>query len=154
MKKEVDCQRLCDDVTVSAEQAQFINARIRENYAVNWLVDGLPAGHVRSGREPDTEVYSIGFPLGQEDDADTPSLNNHYEIAIDYHHNLQKDMLRVVGIVVLPMRYVLSPQPPLRRLTCKEPFFFHRVMAWSYGFSLQIDHSWIGMSREREQPGS
>ncbi|KAF9354705.1 hypothetical protein BGX26_007468 [Mortierella sp. AD094] len=107
MKEARNCERLCPPQTVSKEQAQFINARIRENYAINWLVDGLPAGHVRPGREPGTEVYSIGFPLGQHDGGNkptmTPSLNNHYEIEIDYHHNVQKDTLRVVGIVVQPM---------------------------------------------------
>ncbi|KAI7819718.1 hypothetical protein BC939DRAFT_531095 [Gamsiella multidivaricata] len=102
MNTRVTCKQLCS-VDVSPEQAQFINARIRENYAVNWLVDGLPAGHVRPGRELNTEVYSIGFPLGEEDGMATPKLNNHYEIAIDYHHNIQKDTLRVVGIVVQPM---------------------------------------------------
>ncbi|KAG0000480.1 hypothetical protein BGZ80_004530 [Entomortierella chlamydospora] len=105
MTVTLDCARLCTQ-TVSKDQAQFINARIRENYAINWLVDGLPAGHVRPGREPDTEVYSIGFPLGQHDGGQaktTPSLNNHYEIEIDYHHNVQKESLRVVGIVVRPM---------------------------------------------------
>jgi hypothetical protein len=27
-----------------AEDAVFVNERIRERYAVNWLIDGLPAG--------------------------------------------------------------------------------------------------------------
>ncbi|KAF9199110.1 hypothetical protein BGZ49_010815 [Haplosporangium sp. Z 27] len=101
----VNCARLCPPKEVTPEQAQFINARIRENYAINWLVDGLPAGHVRAGRDPNTVVYSIGFPLGSHEGgkAAIPSLNNHYEIEIDYHHNTQKDTLRVVGIVVQPM---------------------------------------------------
>ncbi|KAI1319613.1 hypothetical protein EDD11_003606 [Mortierella claussenii] len=102
MNVKVDCQKLCDK-KLTPEQSQFINARIQENYAVNWLVDGLPAGHVRPGREPNVEVYSIGFPLGEDYEGRTaPQLHNHYEILIDYHHNLQKDTLRVVGIVVQP----------------------------------------------------
>ncbi|KAG0330285.1 hypothetical protein BGZ99_006017 [Dissophora globulifera] len=102
MKTDVDCKQLCA-ISVPAEKAQFINARIRENYAINWLVDGLPAGHERPGREPNTVIYSIGFPLGEEDGMPSPRLNNHYEITIDYHHNTVKDTLRVVGIVVQPM---------------------------------------------------
>jgi hypothetical protein len=27
-----------------AEDAVFVNERIRDRYAVNWLIDGLPAG--------------------------------------------------------------------------------------------------------------
>lgn len=91
-------------VDVTADQAKFINARIHENYVVNWLVDGLPVGHARVGKDPNTMVYSIGFPLGVVDGKATPKLNNHYSIEVDFHHNLQKDTLRVVGIVVKPYR--------------------------------------------------
>ncbi|KAF9578543.1 hypothetical protein BGW38_005602 [Lunasporangiospora selenospora] len=103
MRTPMVCKKLCT-AAVSPEQAQFINARIRENYAVNWLVDGLPVGHVRPGREPNMDVYSIGFPLGSNDENKAlPMLHNHYAITVDYHHNLQKDTLRVVGITVRPM---------------------------------------------------
>ncbi|KAF9434223.1 hypothetical protein BGZ76_008362 [Entomortierella beljakovae] len=103
MAAKVECTRLCDR-TVTGKQAEFINARIKENYAINWLVDGLPAGHVRPGREPNTEIFTIGFPLGQQESKNGPvALNNHYEISIDYHHNVQKNSLRVVGIVVQPL---------------------------------------------------
>ncbi|KAG0317817.1 hypothetical protein BGZ99_006087 [Dissophora globulifera] len=97
------CEKLCD-VDISGEEAKFINNRIRENYAINWLIDGLPVGHVRQGAGKDQEklMYSIGFPLGVDDGKDNPKLNNHYEITIDYHHNKQKDTLRVVGVTVEP----------------------------------------------------
>ncbi|KAF9410192.1 hypothetical protein BGZ94_001728 [Podila epigama] len=96
----IQCQQLCN-VDVKSDNAQFINARIHENYAVNWLVDGLPVGHVRTGKDPSTKIYSIGFPLGV-DEGKVAKLNNHYEITVDYHKNLQKDTLRVVGITVKP----------------------------------------------------
>lgn len=106
MTEAVSCKQLCV-APVTKDQAKFINARIRENYNINWLVDGLPAGHVRAGREANTEVYSIGFPLGSDVEArKVPKLHNHYEISIDYHHNEVRDSLRVVGIVVRPVRYV------------------------------------------------
>ncbi|KAG0026739.1 hypothetical protein BGZ81_006125 [Podila clonocystis] len=101
MLQPKDCEKLCS-VDVTADQAKFINARIHENYVVNWLVDGLPVGHARMGREPNTWIYSIGFPLGVLDGKATPKLNTHYAIEVDYHHNLQKDTLRVVGIIVKP----------------------------------------------------
>ncbi|KAG0348665.1 hypothetical protein BGZ54_004560, partial [Gamsiella multidivaricata] len=64
MKQPKLCEKLCD-TEVGTEQAKFINNRIRENYVVNWLIDGLPAGFVHSGtgRDQDKEFYSIGFPL-------------------------------------------------------------------------------------------
>jgi transmembrane 9 superfamily protein 2/4 len=99
------CARLCQR-EVTAVQAQFINARIKENYVVNWLIDGLPVGHLRHSKSnnQDKQLYTIGFPLGVDDGRENPWFNNHYEIEIEYHHNLQKDKLRVVGITVNPIR--------------------------------------------------
>ncbi|KAF9142647.1 hypothetical protein BG015_000715 [Linnemannia schmuckeri] len=104
MRGPEKCKILCQrDVT--AVQAQFINARIKENYVINWLIDGLPVGHLRGARSKDQEkqLYSIGFPLGVDAGREEPWFNNHYDIEIDYHHNLQKDTLRVVGITVDPI---------------------------------------------------
>jgi transmembrane 9 superfamily protein 2/4 len=41
------CKTLCDPVTIPAEDAKFINERIKEDYALNWLVDGLPAAEMK-----------------------------------------------------------------------------------------------------------
>ncbi|KAF9958133.1 hypothetical protein BGZ65_001651 [Modicella reniformis] len=103
MLQPKECEKLCD-VEVGPEQAKFINDRIRENYVVNWLIDGLPAGHVRQVPENDQyrELYSIGFPLGVDESKIDPKLNNHYEILIEYHRNKQKNSLRVVGVTVKP----------------------------------------------------
>ncbi|KAF9538356.1 hypothetical protein EC957_006894 [Mortierella hygrophila] len=106
MRAPDKCRELCKR-EVTAAQAQFINARIKENYVINWLIDGLPVGHLRGARSKDQEkqLYSIGFPLGVVVDGgkEAPWFNNHYDIEIDYHHNLQKDTLRVVGITVDPI---------------------------------------------------
>ncbi|KAF9133198.1 hypothetical protein BGW39_010309 [Mortierella sp. 14UC] len=103
MRGPAKCNILCER-EVSPVQAQFINARIKENYVINWLIDGLPVGHLRGARSKDQEkqLYSIGFPLGVDLVGENPWFNNHYEIEIEYHHNLQKDKLRVVGITVDP----------------------------------------------------
>src|SRR5689334_8349135 len=105
MRGPAKCNILCER-EVSPVQAQFINARIKENYVINWLIDGLPVGHLRGARSKDQEkqLYSIGFPLGVDPVRENPWFNNHYEIEIEYHHNLQKDKLRVVGITVDPFR--------------------------------------------------
>lgn len=103
MEKVVDCRELCKK-TVQKDQAAFINARIKENYMVNWLVDGLPVGNVIP-RENGVDEYTIGFPLGQDQGTGEPILNNHYDIRIDYHHNQDKKSYRVVGIEVVAERY-------------------------------------------------
>ncbi|KAF9570378.1 hypothetical protein EC968_001879 [Mortierella alpina] len=98
------CVKVCE-AEVSAEQAKFINNRIRENYVINWLIDGLPVSHEReapAGVDQGKKLYSIGFPLGSDAKATTPKLHNHYEIKIDYHNNELKQKLRVVGITVEP----------------------------------------------------
>jgi len=102
MLEPVTCKILCPK-TVTKDQAAFINARIKENYMVNWLVDGLPVGYSVLVKPPAKE-YTIGFPLGNYE-GESVSLNNHYSILINYHHNTDKDVLRVVGIEVQPDRY-------------------------------------------------
>ncbi|KAG0274763.1 hypothetical protein BGZ95_009488 [Linnemannia exigua] len=97
------CRLLCTH-DVTPVQAQFINARIKENYVMNWLIDGLPVGHLRGARrEQEKQSYLIGFPLGVDVREDAPWFNNHYDIEIEYHRNVQKDTLRVVGVTVDPI---------------------------------------------------
>ncbi|KAF9158573.1 hypothetical protein DFQ26_007464 [Actinomortierella ambigua] len=91
---------------VPGKDALFINDRIRENYAINWLVDGLPAAHARRGSDGQT-IYSMGFPLGSMDGG-KPRLNNHYEITMSYHYNQKLEVYRIVGITVIP-RSIAKP---------------------------------------------
>ncbi|KAG0240344.1 hypothetical protein BGW41_007057 [Actinomortierella wolfii] len=102
----IDCKQLCTS-KVPAKDAEFINERIRENYAINWLADGLPAAHVRrgNGNQP---IYSMGFPLGFVDAAGRPHLNNHYDINMAYHYNERLGKYRIVGITVIP-RSIAKP---------------------------------------------
>lgn len=66
------------------EDAKFINDRIREDYALNWLVDGLPAAEMKSDRNTHEVFYDMGFNLGEDEGefAETPALNNHYDIVL------------------------------------------------------------------------
>jgi transmembrane 9 superfamily member 2/4 len=98
------CQFLCKS-TVPAEDAKFINQRIRENYAINWLIDGLPAASKKTDAKTHTPFYSIGFELGDPTvTSPEPPLNNHYDITIQYHPQ-DKGKYRVVGVIVKPFRY-------------------------------------------------
>lgn len=98
MKQNVSCKVVCS-VTVPPEDAKFINARINEYYALNWLVDGLPAA--MQIRDDKAVYFSIGFDLGQVIDG-KPYLNNLYELHVQYYE--QNDKHWVVGVYVVPQR--------------------------------------------------
>ncbi|KAI8914787.1 hypothetical protein DFJ77DRAFT_463360 [Powellomyces hirtus] len=102
MKQPVQCKALCGERTYSPEDASFVNQRIRERYRLNWEVDGLPAA-MQSLDDATQEVYNeIGFLLGDDNKQDEViSLNNHYDITIEYHTNDEQNF-RVVGVIVNP----------------------------------------------------
>lgn len=90
------CQTLCT-TSIPADDATFINQRIREDYAVNWLVDGLPAAEMKRDMKTGDLFFDMGFNLGN-DDADTPYLNNHYEIVLRYHRYPIAEIYRTHGL--------------------------------------------------------
>ena len=77
------CQTLCKN-TVEADSAKFINSRIREDYALNWLIDGLPAAEMKVDLRTNELFFDVGFNLGNDDEPfeEMPALNNHYEIVL------------------------------------------------------------------------
>ncbi|KDQ21805.1 hypothetical protein BOTBODRAFT_99067 [Botryobasidium botryosum FD-172 SS1] len=102
MLEDATCKTLCKS-TVPAEDAKFINDRIREDQALNWLVDGLPAAEMKRDEKTNETFYDMGFNLGNDEGeyADMPALNNHYDIILQYH---TKDNIhyRIVGVLVWP----------------------------------------------------
>ncbi|KAF7315630.1 Transmembrane 9 superfamily member [Mycena indigotica] len=97
------CQTLCLQSNVSAEDAKFINDRIRDDYALNWLIDGLPAAELKIDSRGDY-FYDLGFNLGNDEGPfkdTTPALNNHYDIVLQYHSPTPGNY-RVVGVLVWP----------------------------------------------------
>ncbi|CAK5281733.1 unnamed protein product [Mycena citricolor] len=97
------CRTLCVQPDVTAEDAKFINERIKEDYALNWLIDGLPAAEMKSDTRNGEVFYDMGFNLGNDDEerSEFPALNNHYEIVLRYHRP-SPDKYRVVGVLVWP----------------------------------------------------
>ncbi|KAL4078366.1 hypothetical protein V8B97DRAFT_1936920 [Scleroderma yunnanense] len=93
------CRTLCT-TEVPADDAKFINDRIREDYALNWLIDGLPAAEMKKDLKTGDIFFDIGFNLGNDDD-ETPHLNNHYEIVLRYHEP-SPGVFRIVGVLVWP----------------------------------------------------
>jgi transmembrane 9 superfamily protein 2/4 len=79
------CNTLCTE-TVPPEDAKFINDRIREDYALNWLIDGLPAAEMKVDLRTRELFFDIGFNLGNDTGPhhERPLLNNHYEIVLKY----------------------------------------------------------------------
>lgn len=94
------CKSLCNDKKFDQSSAHFVNRRIAQGFALNWLVDGLPAGQLIEDEVTNTKFYSQGFALGSTDEK-YMYLNNHYDILIDYHE-VSEGQYRVVGVIVQP----------------------------------------------------
>jgi transmembrane 9 superfamily protein 2/4 len=99
MKHNETCKILCKS-TFDQSASHFVNRRISQGFALNWLIDGLPAGQLIEDVVTKTKFYSQGFALGQSTETDM-HLNNHYDFLIDYHE-VAEDQLRVVGVIVQP----------------------------------------------------
>lgn len=95
------CHLLCQTEPIPKEDAQFINERIADDYAINWVIDGLPAAHENTDEHTGETYYNIGFSLGYVEGNGVAALNNHYEITI-YYHERPDGKHRVVGVVVYP----------------------------------------------------
>ncbi|EKM80987.1 hypothetical protein AGABI1DRAFT_112692 [Agaricus bisporus var. burnettii JB137-S8] len=103
VSENTTCKMLCLQPNVTGEEAKFINDRIREDYALNWLVDGLPAAEMKVDVRNEDVFYDMGFNLGNNDGRfqNLPVLNNHYDIVLRYHRPTP-DTYRVVGVLVWP----------------------------------------------------
>jgi transmembrane 9 superfamily protein 2/4 len=64
LKNNGTCQTLCTQRDVSGEDAEFINDRILEDYALNWLIDGLPAAEMKQDTRNGDLFFDMGFNLG------------------------------------------------------------------------------------------
>ncbi|GLB37446.1 putative endomembrane protein 70 [Lyophyllum shimeji] len=97
------CQTLCTVHDVTGEEAKFINDRIKEDYELNWLVDGLPAATMKADTRNGEVFYDQGFNLGNYDAElqSPPSLNNHYDVMFRYHKPTP-NTFRIVGVLVWP----------------------------------------------------
>jgi transmembrane 9 superfamily protein 2/4 len=101
MLENETCKALCADKEFDTPSAKFVNRRIWQNYKLNWLVDGLPAGQPYVNPASNKELVVRGFPLGVIDKG-KPYLNNHYDILLDYHEAENGGNYRVVGVLVEP----------------------------------------------------
>lgn len=105
MLKEEKCKQICT-ASVPPQDQSWINDRIRDQYAVNWMFDGLPVATKKVADRTGDLFYSIGFPLGRLFDDhgiayEPPALNNHLSVYIEYHKRSESEY-RVVGAFVFP----------------------------------------------------
>lgn len=102
LEDDSECKTLCTR-DVNGEDAKFINDRIREDYALNWLIDGLPAAEMKNDTRTGDVFFDMGFNLGDNEGPfqNLPALNNHYDIVLRYHRP-SPETYRVVGVLVWP----------------------------------------------------
>ncbi|ORX43684.1 hypothetical protein DM01DRAFT_1295802 [Hesseltinella vesiculosa] len=98
MRQDIEkCQLLCVSDPIPKEDAKFINDRIEDGYAVNWMIDGLPTANDAKDETTGEQFNRIGFELGNFDQNNKTIINNHYRIVIDYHVR-PDSKYRVVGV--------------------------------------------------------
>ena len=103
MLQNESCKALCGEQKYDQISAKFVNRRIWQNFNVNLLFDGLPAGMQYNDTTTDTIFTVRGYPLGSVAKEEPPlaRLNNHLYIRIEYHESSSGDY-RVVGVLVDP----------------------------------------------------
>lgn len=94
MKTTEMCKILCNKTYEKKDLQQF-EERIRDDYAVNWIVDNLPSAStffLTDDTGAEEMIYEKGFPLGyvggREGHGGTDKdvfLNNHVRIILSYH---------------------------------------------------------------------
>ncbi|KAL7424893.1 Transmembrane 9 superfamily member 2 [Cryptotrichosporon argae] len=102
MMANATCETLCR-ARVPRDDAKFINDRIKEDYGLNFIVDGLPSSEMkRDAKTGEIFLDAQGFSLGDAlSDPARPALNNHYDIWVQYHKR-DAAHFRVVGLLVYP----------------------------------------------------
>lgn len=83
LQDNTTCRVLCT-ATVPPQDAKFYNDRIREDYAINWLIDGLPAAEMKEDKKTGELFFEQGFNLGYDEGefSEQPAVHNHYDIVL------------------------------------------------------------------------
>lgn len=136
MAKNESCKALCktryNDQTIG-----FLRDRIEDEYSLNWLVDGLPAGQEIKESFSDSTYYNPGFFLGSGDEQQNAVFNNHYDIIVEYHEvNGNPNQLRVVGVIVDPSSKQYEGEPD-----CKNGYPEIVLQEGSKGREVQFTYS-------------
>lgn len=103
MKVNESCKVLCNK-KLGKKAKNLFRRRIDRDYAVNWIVDNLPAAtkYVRTDGTTQEYVFMNGFPVGLLQNG-RYYVHNHVRITLSYHSNPQDYTgFRIVGFEVEP----------------------------------------------------
>lgn len=89
------CHVLCT-TQLDAHSIQKAHQYIKQQYRVEWYVDGLPGATSFATHDRTHKYYSSGFNLGQVAADGRTYLNNHFTFVVKYRHSDNHDETRVV----------------------------------------------------------
>ncbi|GME84442.1 unnamed protein product [Ambrosiozyma monospora] len=104
-EKDDACRRLCDRIA-SPNAIKRAAELVKQEYMVEWLIDGLPGATTfikpKTATEKEKKYYVAGFPLGFVEN-DVAYLHNHVMFVIRWHkENGNPKKKTIVGFEVYP----------------------------------------------------
>ncbi|KAF1319421.1 Endomembrane protein 70, partial [Globisporangium splendens] len=102
--EDQECTVLCQQ-TYKDEDVKKFEAKVKNSYRVNWILDNLPVTSVST-----EGVLGVGFPLGSfnPEVEVVPQLNNHVKIRIGYNNAIgtaSREEGRIVDFTVIPYSF-------------------------------------------------
>eukprot|EP00927_Polykrikos_kofoidii_P074068 TRINITY_DN70049_c0_g1_i1.p1 TRINITY_DN70049_c0_g1~~TRINITY_DN70049_c0_g1_i1.p1 ORF type:complete len:631 (-),score=81.81 TRINITY_DN70049_c0_g1_i1:85-1977(-) len=105
VRVDENCKFLCKMELTEPRKARLRN-RIKQEYAVNMIVDNLPGTTTYFLNETESKAFNEGWQVGYAYHGHY-YLHNHVAINIQYHSNKEKyDGYRIVGFSVAPLSMV------------------------------------------------
>jgi len=107
--QDEQCKLLCK-LTLNDKSAGEFEAKVKDDYRVNMILDNLPVAMVkmREDNGKPIKTYERGFPVGfmassgQKGDKAQAYLHNHVRLTILIHKDIETEMSRIVGFEVEP----------------------------------------------------
>ncbi|KMZ73403.1 Transmembrane 9 superfamily protein member [Zostera marina] len=106
MRVPEQCSIICR-ITLNDKSAKELKEKIADEYRVNMILDNLPlvVPIQREGQGP--MVFQHGYYTGvkvsnAENKEGRYFIHNHLSFVVNYHHDLQTDLARIVGFEVTP----------------------------------------------------
>lgn len=103
MRFDDQCKVQCKK-TLSDEEAKTLQAKIKDEYRVQMILDNLPVGMTRFVEDEKgiRKKYERGYPVGFTADNGKVYVNNHIRFTILYHRDPETDLSRIVGFECEP----------------------------------------------------
>lgn len=102
------CHILCTQ-QLGEDDIRLAHQLIKQDYKVEWYVDGLPGATSFATHDKTHKYYAAGFRLGQTEADGRTYLNNHFTFVIKYRHSDNHDDTRVIlAFEVYPRSIVMT----------------------------------------------